>query len=130
MAGEHRQILLGDGHIVLINNAVHLSQITCGLGFIHIGDGDQADFEPLAGLLQLTLKSAFLSLGGSQVVLSPQYAKVGLHHPDDQVLLRRRQIGLGSLCLLLASAPTKPGGQVKQCLRQADVIAVGFGLGD
>ena len=110
MPGEHRQVFLGDCHVVLVNDAIHLSQVPRGLGFIDIGNGDQAHFKPLAGLLQLPLEGALPGLGCPQIVLRAEHAKVGLNHPDDQILLRRRQIGLGLLCLLLACAPTKPGG--------------------
>ena len=51
LAGQYRETLQCNGHIIFVHNALHLSKVSSGLRFIHVGDGNEADLEALLGLL-------------------------------------------------------------------------------
>ncbi len=97
LAGEYRQVLLCNRHIIFINNARHLRKISCRLGLVHIGNRNQAHLKALSRLFQLPFESALLCQRRPQVVLCAQYAKVGLNHPHDEILLGGRQRRLSLL---------------------------------
>ena len=58
--------------------------------FLDVGNGGQADVEPLVGLVQLPAERLGIGLGKGQVIHGRQDIEIGVRDPHDQIQFRRR----------------------------------------
>ena len=110
-------------------NALGLNQRRrCGikrcLGFLHVGHGDQADFEAFFRLLELARDGIICGLSRLERVLRSQHNEVGFRCPQDQVLLRCVIVRLGLRALGVRAPQGGPVLPAEYALAQCQVPAL------
>ena len=98
--------------------------IVGGLGFLDIGDRDQAHFKALLGLLELAAERVVGRLGGGQRVLRRQHVEVALRRAQDQVLLGGLIVDFRLRNLLVGALQRDPVLPAEDALAERDIPAV------
>ena len=65
-----------------------------GARFLHVGDGDEADFESLVGLLELARDGVERGLLGLHVVQRGEHVEVARGHAQREILLGDAVVGI------------------------------------
>jgi hypothetical protein len=66
-----------------------------GARFLHVGDGDQADFVALFGLIELVVHRGQIALLRIEVILGGEHVEIALRDAGHQVLLRGLVVRFG-----------------------------------
>ena len=124
LAGQLPQEFAGVGQLVDGVDLRGNGAVEPGLGIVNVGDGGQPDLEPPVGLFELAGEGIFFRRGESQVVDRRQHAEVALRHPQDQIVLRVAEVGIGLLDRLLRQPLLYLTSTIVNGLRQTDRVAV------
>ena len=118
LVGEFAQRFLRGRERALGGNDARRRAVVRGARFLHVGDGDQADFETFLGLLELPAERFERRLRGAERVLGGQHVEIGLRDAHEQVLLRsairrlgHRHLRIGALQFLPLVPPEHGLGQ-------------------
>ena len=110
-----------DLQVVLRSHFLGRGQIKTGLGFTRISNRGGAHFKVALGKLELLGNGFFLRGGHGQAVLRGQHIEIGLRDTNQQVLLRRSELGLSDIQTALALFVGNLVGRAVQGLLGADL---------
>ncbi len=85
--GDLAQQFLRGGELALRGDQVRGGGVARGARFLHVGDGDEADFEALVGLLELARNRVERRLLRLHVVQRGEHVEVARGHTQREVLL-------------------------------------------
>ena len=129
LGGDLAQQLLVGGQLALRGDDGGGRAVARSLGFLHIGDGDQADLEALLGLLELARDRFERGVLRRDLVLGGEDVEVGFGDPQDQRLLGDCVVGLRLRDLSIGTLEVHPIRPGKDALPQVEAPTVGLRLG-
>ncbi len=92
--GDLAQQFLRGGELALGGDQVRGGGVARGARFLHVGDGDEAHFEALVGLLELARDGIERRLLRLHVVLRGEHVEVARGDAQREVLLRHAVVGI------------------------------------
>ena len=126
---DFRQQVAGRCQLAFGRYLVSNGGIVGCLGFLHVGDRDQADLKALLRLFELSRDRVLVCVNGNEPVLGAQHVEVSLGNANDQILLRGLTVCLGLGDRLVRSSHVDDLVPAKDGLPQRELPVQRFRLG-